>query len=70
LTAGSSPPRTSGAFQVSATGGLGTDLPRGFYLFGLVAAQTYFLNQAGRNGGSSFGPAFCVSSSFGVGRRW
>lgn len=70
VTAGSSPPRTSGAFQVSATAALSTDLPRGFYLFGLVAAETYFLNSTTRNGATTFGPAFCVSSNIGVGRRW
>jgi hypothetical protein len=70
VTTGSSPARTSGAFQVSATAALSTDLPRGFYVFGLVAGETYFLNQVARSGSSSFGPAFCVSSSFGIGRRW
>ena len=70
VTAGSSPARTTGAFQVSATAALSTDLPRGFYLLALVAGETYFLNQATRNGTSSFGPSFTVSSSFGLGRRW
>ena len=70
VTAGSAPPRTTGALQVSATAALSTDLPRGFYLFGLVAAETYFLNQTARDGSSRFGPMFTVASSFGVGRRW
>lgn len=70
VTAGSSPPRTTSAFQVSATAALSTDLPRGFYLFGVVAGETYFLNQVARSGASGFGPAFTVSSNLGFGRRW
>jgi hypothetical protein len=69
ITLGTSPARTTGAFQVSATAALSTDLPRGFYLLGTIAAETYFLNQVTRTG-SSFGPAFTVASSFGCGRRW
>jgi len=70
VTAGSAPPRTSGAFQLGATAALSTDLPRGFYLFGLVAGETYFLNQVARDGSSTFGPSFTVSSSLGLGRRF
>ena len=69
VTQGSSPARTSGAFQVSATAALSFDLPRGLYLFGIVAGETYFLNQVTRTG-TSFGPAFAVASSLGLGRRW
>jgi len=70
LTQGTSPPRTSGAFQISATVAITTDLPRGLYLFGLVAGETYFLNQVARNGTSTFGPAFTVAGSLGLGRRF
>jgi len=70
LTQGVSPPRTTGAFQISATFALTTDLPRGFYLFGLVAGETYFLNQVARNGTTSFAPSFTVAASFGLGRRF
>jgi hypothetical protein len=69
-TAGSSPPRTSGALQISATAALVVDLPRGLYVFGRVAAQTYFLDQLARDGTSTFGPAFVLATSVGVGRRW
>jgi hypothetical protein len=70
VTAGSAPPRISGALQIGATGALTTDLPRGLYLFGLVAAETYFFRQATRAGTSTFGPSFAVATSFGLGRRW
>jgi hypothetical protein len=70
VTLGNAPARTTGAFQVAATGAVSTDLPRGFYVFGAVAAQTYFVSQLGRNGVGSFGPAFVAAGSFGMGRRW
>jgi hypothetical protein len=70
VTAGVAPPRTSGAFAVGATGALSFDLPRGFYLFGLAAAETYFLNRVARDGSTTFGPAFTIASSFGLGRRF
>jgi hypothetical protein len=69
VTAGSSPARTSGAFQVSATFALSVDLARGVYAYGLVAGETYFLNRLAANGTSSFGPAFAVTSTFGLGWR-
>ena len=70
VTAGSAPPRTSGAFALGPTGAVSVDLPRGFYAFGLVAGETYFLNRVARDETSTFGPAFTVSSSLGVGRRF
>jgi len=70
VSAGAAPPRTTGAFQISATAAVTMDLPRGFYLFDLVAAETYFLSQLQRNGTTSFGPAFTVANSVGIGRRF
>jgi hypothetical protein len=70
VTAGSAPERWSGALQVGASVATIVDLPRGFYLFGLVAPQTYFFNQLSAQGASSFAPAFALATSIGTGRRW
>jgi hypothetical protein len=70
VTAGAAPPRTTGALQISATAAVIGDLPRGFYLFGQIAAQTYFLDQITRDGQKSFGPAFALATSLGAGHRW
>jgi hypothetical protein len=70
VTPGDAPPRTTGALQIAATAAIAVDLPRGFYLFGQVAAQTYFFNQLARNGITTFEPTFAIASSFGVGRRF
>jgi Caspase domain len=69
-TAGIAPPRTAGAFQLSATAALSTDLPHGLYVFCLVAGETYFFDQVARDGTTHFGPAFTVATSLGLGRRW
>ncbi|HET7825490.1 MAG TPA: caspase family protein [Anaeromyxobacter sp.] len=69
-TAGSAPPRTTAALQLSPTAGVTHDIGARGYAFASVQAATYlFRSRSTATGRESFGPSFAPSVAVGGGFR-